>query len=196
MIHFSQDLLQFTRNSLLTFILVGFFLCGVEKSAILCSSLKCSSVANWVLWNGSLSRKSNCDNLKKKITLNMCTKVFQIRLNWALFFWAALQGWNEHCMQGDLWNKKGWCSGAHFQIITQKGKRKVKLIQRQRKKNTKIRNKIHAKASSHLVWGCDDRLTCATFTLFCYSTICISWDYAAMIDTWYFLGESKSHSSK
>ena len=28
----------------------------------------------------------------------------------------------------------GDVSGAHFQIITQKGKRKVKLIQRQRKK--------------------------------------------------------------
>ena len=44
--------------------------------------------------------------------------------------------------------KMGDVSGAHFQIITQKGRRKVKLIQRQRKENTKIRNKIHAKASS------------------------------------------------
>ena len=46
MFDFSKDLLQFTRNYLLTFIMVGFFLCGTEKSAILCSSLKCSSVAN------------------------------------------------------------------------------------------------------------------------------------------------------
>ena len=44
----------------------------------------------------------------------------------------------------------GDVSGAHFQIITQKVKRKVKLIQRQRIKNMKIRNKIHAKASSRM----------------------------------------------
>ena len=79
----------------------------------------------------------------------------------------------------------GDVSGAHFQIITQKGRRKVKLIQRQRKKNTKICNKIHAKASSRM------RLAgWSPYLRFCHSTICISWDYA-MIDTWYFLRRIK-----
>ena len=120
---------------------IRFFLCVAEKNALLCSSLKCSSVANWVLWNDSLSRKSNCDKLKEKTTLNMCTKVFQILLNWAFFLGSFTRMKWALCARWPIWNKK-WCSGAHFQIITQKGRRKVKLIQRQKKKKRKFATKF------------------------------------------------------